>query len=224
MQSEGRVIVDAMNAMGYDAMTVGLMDSAKGVNVLLQRAREADFAILSCNIVNIEDEKPILAPYTVLERDGIRFGILGASESDMIRAPSEGVRGIKVLDPVASVRKYLPGVQSQSDVVILLSHLGLDEDKTLAQAIPGIDIIVGGRSRKLMRVPERIGETIIVQMGYDGEWLGKLDVTFDSQHRISESSSGIITLGPDIADDRELLALLTSYYTKHFSQPTGVAR
>ena len=218
-RSEGRVIVDAMNAMEYDAMTVGFLDLSKGVDILLQRAQEARFAILSCNIVNIGDEKPILPPYVIIERDSLRFGVLGVSEPDVARFAPEDMSRIKVLDPVATVQKYLPEVQSRSDVVLLLSHLGFDEDKALAEAVPGIDVIVGGRSRKLMRAPERAGETVVVQMGYDGEWLGKSDVAFDAQGQICESSIQMMTLGPDVFDDREL-SLLVDSYKKRFPSPT----
>ena len=223
MQSEGRIIVDAMNAMAYDAMTVGLMDLLKGVDVLLQRAQQAKFAVVSCNIVNIESEEPILEPYAIIEREGIRFGIIGVSEPDVIRVPSEGVASIKVLDPVPTVQRYLPEVRQRSDLVILLSHLGFAEDKAIASAVPGIDVIVGGRSRKRMSTPERVGETIIVQMGYDGEDMGKLDVTFAAGHQILSLSLDNMYMGPGVADDAELSALVRAYRQK-FATPTQPAR
>ena len=206
--------MDAMNAMEYDAMTVGSMDLLNGIDVLLQRAREARFAILSCNIVKAESEEPILSPYTILERDGMRYGILGVSELDVFRSPALAA-GLEVRDPLTSVRKYLPEVRSQSDVVIVLSHLGVDEDEALAQAVPGIDIIVGGNSRKLMSTPLVVGDTIIVQMGYDGEWLGKLEVDFDQQWRVVNSREEIITLDPEVADDAELKALVAEYEERY---------
>ena len=214
MESEGRIIVDAMNAMEYDAMTVGSMDLLKGIDVLLQRAKEARFAVLSCNLVQAESEEPILLPYTILERDGMRYGILGVSEVDLFRSPSLADEA-KVLDPLISVRKYLPEVRSQSDVVIVLSHLGVDEDEALAQAVPGIDIIVGGKSRKLMSTPLVVGDTIIVQMGYDGEWLGKLEIDFDQQWRVLNPKEEIITLDPEVADDAELKALVAEYEERY---------
>ena len=214
MESEGRIIVDAMNAMEYDAMTVGSMDLLNGIDVLLQRAREARFAILSCNIVKAESEEPILSPYTILERDGMRYGILGVSELDVFRSPALAA-GLEVLDPLTRVRKYLPEVRSQSDVVIVLSHLGVDEDEALAQAVPGIDIIVGGNSRKLMSTPLVVGDTIIVQMGYDGEWLGKLEVDIDQQGRVLNPKEEIITLDSAVAHDAELKALVAEYEERY---------
>ena len=214
-QSEGRVVVDAMNAMGYDAMTVGPADLSRGMDVLLQRAQEASFAILSCNIVSAEDAKPILAPYTVIQRGGVRFGIIGVTEMLVPDASPKDLETTGILDPMAAVRSFLPEVRSRSDVVILLSHLGLEQDLRLAEAVPGIDIIVGGKDRKVMGAPERIAETVIVQMGYDGEWLGRLDVAFSPEGKITDAHVKVIMLRPDVDDDPELSALVNSYKERY---------
>lgn len=221
LQSEGRVIVEAMNAMGYDAMAVGQMDLAKGADVLLERAKEARFPILSCNLVGAQDQEPIFQPYVVLERGGVRFALLGVTESAALEAP--GVRDVaQVLDPVGSVQKYLAEIKGQSDVFIVLSHLGVEGDRALAQAVPEIDLIIGGKSRRLMTAPDIVGNTFITQMGYDGEWLGRLDVTLDAQGQVRDPQGATIELGPDVAEDAELKALVASY-KERFPQPTSEA-
>lgn len=208
-QTNGKVIVEAMSIMGYDAMTIGLMDLAKGIDVLLECANQAHFEMLSCNLQMLGKSDPVLAPYTIVERDGVRYGIVGVTEPDAINAP--GLREVAhILDPVAAVRSYLPEVQRNSDVVIVLSHLGLEEDMALADAIAGIDIIIGGRSRKLLQEPEIVGTTVITQAGYDGEWLGRLDVRFDAQWRPSDPQVTVVTLGPDVPDNPEMRSLVAS--------------
>jgi len=217
-ETEGRIIVEAMNAMGYDAMAVGQLDLSRGIDVLLQRASEAQFAVLSCNIVSTKDGEPVFAPYTVVEHDGTRFGIIGVSELEV--APMFEADGrVQVVDPLVGVEKYLPEVQTRSDHVILLSHLGLEADWALARAVDGIDIIVGGRSRSLLSIPNVTGRTVVVQAGYDGEWLGRLDVSFDAQGRAVEPKVTIITLTPDVADEPALAALV-AFYEERFPAPT----
>ena len=130
-------------------------------------------------------------------------------------ASSKDIKTTRILDPVATVRSYVPEVRSQSDVVILLSHLGLEEDLKLAEAVPDIDIIVGGRSRKVLGAPERIADTVIVQMGYDGEWLGRLDVAFSSEGKITGATAKVIMMRLDVRDDPELSALVNSYKERH---------
>ncbi len=220
LQSEGRVIVEAMNAMGYDAMAVGPLDLAKGVDVLLARAKEARFPILSANLVGLSDGQPLLDPYTILERDGVRYGVLGVSDPDVMNSPGVG-EVAKVLDPVETVRRYLPEVQAQSDVVIVLSHLGLEEDKALAAQVPGVQVIVGGRSRLLVQPAEVVGGAVIVQMGYDGEWLGRLDVAFDAEGRPVAPQVEIVDLGPSVADDPDLKKIVDRWL-KIYPPPTPV--
>ena len=218
-ETKGAIIIDAMNALGYDAMAVGPADLYWGADVLLQRASEADFPVLACNIVSRDDGTLILPPYAILEREGLVFGIVGVTEQEALSQVRIGVEGIDILDPVASVGKYLAEVESQSDVVILLSHLGLEQDLLVAQALPGIDIIVGGRSRILMGEPERAGDTAIVQAGYNGEWVGRLDVGFNQQGQLRGAESKFITLGPDVADDPEMKALVEEYQ-RRYPEPT----
>jgi len=211
--SEGRVIIEAMNALGYDAMTVGAMDIMRGLPALQARAKEARFPLLSCNIVNPKDGKPVFAPYTVVQRGSTRFGILGVSEPDVAQA-ANAAGTVQVLSPVEAVLRYLPELRAKSDIVILLSHLGLTFDKSIAGNLPGIDVIVGGQSRDLLQAPEVAGNTLIVQAGYDGEWLGRLDVTITAQGPLNPLVN-IVALGPEIADDSQLAALVNSYRQRY---------
>jgi 2',3'-cyclic-nucleotide 2'-phosphodiesterase (5'-nucleotidase family) len=208
--SKGQVIVEAMNAMAYDALTVGELDLEQGLDVLRQRAKEARFPLLSCNLVAAQDGKPIFGPYTVVERNGIRVGILGVSEPEL-GSMWQLAKVARVLDPLSSVHQYLPEVRAQSDIVIVLSHLGFEVDTTLAQLEPGIQIIVGGKSRQVLSAPEIVGNTVIVQAGFDGEWLGRLDVAFDGQGQAVEPRVEIITLGPEVASEPAMAALVDSY-------------
>jgi 2',3'-cyclic-nucleotide 2'-phosphodiesterase (5'-nucleotidase family) len=207
MASKGQVIVEAMNRMDYDALTVGELDLQLGLDILQQRAQDMHFPLLSCNVVGAQDGKPVFSPYVVVERNGIRVGFLGVSEAELPTLANVA----RVLDPLATVHQYLPEVRAQSDIVIVLSHLGLEMDTTLAQLEPGIQVIVGGKSRRVLSAPEMVGTTVIVQAGYDGEWVGRLDVAFDGQGRAVEPQVEIITLGAEVADDPVMAALVDSY-------------
>ncbi|MHB1296146.1 MAG: bifunctional UDP-sugar hydrolase/5'-nucleotidase [Anaerolineae bacterium] len=210
LKSEGRVIVEAMNAMGYDAMTVGLMDLAKGVDTLLARREEARFAVLSGNIVRKESGATLFEPYTVIVRGGVRFGIIGMSEPEVVQAPG-AADVIAVQDPAQTMARLLPEVQAQSDVVIVLSHLGLERDRELAAKVPGIDVIVGGYNKILLEEPEFAANTILVQMGYDGEWLGALKATLLPEGGLSEPQVTSIALDPAFAENPVVQGIVEEY-------------
>jgi 2',3'-cyclic-nucleotide 2'-phosphodiesterase (5'-nucleotidase family) len=222
LKTEGRIIVEAMNAMRYDAMTVADRDLLYGLERLIELAQEADFAVLSCNLVDPESGEPLFLPYAILQRDGIRYGIMGVTGSDAADIPGEG-RDFTVQDPYEAIETYLTDVQAMSEVVILLSYMGLEEDMRLAEAFPEVDIIVGGKSRSLMQSPEVVGSTAIIQAGYNGEWIGRLTVRFDENWRIADPQAELITLDPDVADDQELKDLVDSNY-EVYPKPTLPSR
>lgn len=214
LRSEGRAVVEAMNAMRYDAMAVGDLDLAGGASTLLARAEDARFAVVSCNLVDPADGELLLPPYAIVERRGITFGIIGVTDTDATWAPTIS-ETLTVLDPVESVRRHLPEVRARSDLVVVLSRLGLEGDRALAEAVPGIAVIVGGPSRKLLKPPEIAGDTVIVQMGYDGQRLGRLDGTLDERGYLRDPEVTIVSLGPSVPDDARLAALVKKYHAAY---------
>lgn len=208
-KTQGAIMVEAMNAMGYDAMVVGQTEMSLGLEELKKRETEAKFAFLSANIVSTASKETVFEPYTILERDGKRAAIIGIS--DLQTGQVSAVSGqVTVLDPVQTTQKLISELGSQADLVIVLSRLGIDADKALAQAAPGIDVIVGGNTRKLMPQPERVGDTLIIQQGYLGEWLGAMDIAY-ADGRPTETLVRVISLTPDYQDDPEVAALVNKY-------------
>ena len=221
LASEGRLMVEAMSLMGYDAMGIGWYDLFKGLEVAQERAQEAAFPFLAANLIDPESGEPLFEPFTIVERGGLRIGIIGLTHPDTARIPQ--LQGqVAAADPFSTARKYVAKLRDQVDVLIVLSYMGIEMDQQLAQKVPGIQIIVGGRSRKLMRNPVRVGNTLIVQQGYDGEWMGRLEVGFDREGVPRYVEERILTLGPDYSDNRALRELITSYIAR-YPEPTPTA-
>jgi len=218
-QSKGAVMVEAMSVMGYDAMVMGQVDMSLGLEELKKREAEAKFPFLSANIVSTANQEALFKPYTILERDGKRFGIVGISDLQATQAPGVADKAT-VLDPVQTAKDVVSELRPQVDLLIVLSRLGLDEDKALAGAVAGIDIIVGGNSRKLMPQPERVGDTLIIQQGYLGEWLGLLSVSY-SKGQPTPMEVQVIPLTPEFPDDSEVAAVLRRY-AQLYPTPTAI--
>ncbi len=214
LQSKGGVIVEGMNAMGYDALTLGRMEFALGLETLKGIKESADFVLLSANVVEKDSQDLIFEPYVVLERQGIAAGIVGLSEAD-VKAASEMEEQTQVLDPSETAQRYVDELRDQVDVLIILSHLGLDEDKALAEKVPEIDIIVGGNTKKLMREPERVNDTLIVQQGFSGEWIGHFQVDFDTQGNLVDGEIEAIALDDGYADDADMVEMLEKWKALH---------
>ena len=74
----------------------------------------------------------------------------------------------------------------------------------------GIDMIIGGNTRKLMPQPERVGDTLIIQQGYLGEWVGVLHVSY-AQGKPAQTEVNVISLTPDYRDDPDVATLVRKY-------------
>ncbi|MDP8237144.1 MAG: 5'-nucleotidase C-terminal domain-containing protein [Candidatus Erginobacter occultus] len=184
--TRGGAVIGLMNRAGYDAMGVGNHEFDYGYFNLYQLAREADFPFLSANILlpGADESPDFIHPYLIKEYDGLKVGIIGVStpETSVITAAGN-VGKIVFHDPADSIRPYGRLLRGEGvDLLVVLSHLGLDGDRALAAAVPDIDLIVGGHSHDLLSQPEKAGPrpTLIVQAGSYGRFAGRLDLKVDT--------------------------------------------
>lgn len=216
-QTQGKAVVEAMNLLGYDAMTLGELEFQLGLQGLQARMEEAKFPILAANVVSEDGSRTFAQPYIVKEMGGHRVAILGlvTLEADStVRATTDGA--YHVADPIATARTYVENLSTQCDVILVLSHLGVDYDQVLAREVPGIDLIVGGHSLKVLQpaLQDPTNGTVILQAGYLGEWVGYAKVHLDAQGRVVQYENEVILLGPEVPDDPDMRLLLSSYVGK----------
>ena len=187
----GRVEVDALNRMGYDAITLGNHEFDYGVDTLAAVLQNASFAVVCANY-NVEGSAlaDIVRPYVILHRLGLKIGIfgLGVNPNGLISqinfAPIQYMDPIPVAQEVATLLKE----KHHCDLVVCLSHIGthtttsLQEvsDTQLAQATRNIDIIIGGHTHKIVTnyyVENIDGDSVLLaQMGKSGARIGKIEV------------------------------------------------
>jgi 5'-nucleotidase/UDP-sugar diphosphatase len=180
--SQGQVVMAAMNVAGYDAWTLGNHEFDWGQEVLRERIDQAEFPVLAANLLDIATGQvwePV-APYTIVEVGRARVAILGLTYPDtpVINKP-QNVEGLGFEGAVETVRRYLPELEEQADLIVVLSHAGYDYDLALAKAVDGVDVIVGGHSHKSIERPYQVKDTIIVQAGAKGQVIGRLELTVD---------------------------------------------
>lgn len=199
-------MVEAMNMMGYDAMTLGAQDLRLGVATLRERMAEAKFPFLSANLIVEETGELFAKPYVILERGGHKIGVIGLTTvpGQLSRNPNEKEHFL-LQSPVETIKRYVEEVAAQADIVILLSHVGVELDQSLSIEISELDIIIGGQSRRLL-YPTRFADSgaIVAQAGYQGEWIGMLLAEFDGRGRVISFSGTSVALTPDYSDDLEM--------------------
>ena len=181
----GLPLVEAMNQIGYDAMTAGNHDVNQGVDGFRNIVQTADFPVLSANLLEKagEGEKIPIKPYVILEPKGVdvKVGVLGLTTPDTESMLSAENRDrISFLEPAQVARENIAKMKKEgAGLIVLLSHLGLEGDKDLAGKVDGIDVIVGGHSHTELKEPVEVNGTLITQTGSFGQNYGKIEVSFD---------------------------------------------
>ena len=198
--TQGQTSAKVMNMMGYDAMALGPQDLALGLKVIRQRIAEADFAMLSANaVVSVTGE--LVAPAYVLRQfDGRTIAVAGLSGGS-------GTSEIVIRDPWESARAIAAELAKKADVIVLLSNAGTFVDQHIAEAIPGIDLIISG-GKFMLTTPWRseVTGTLILHAdqasaGHAGRRLGIAQLSFDGEGQMVEHQWQRLTLGPEIASD-----------------------
>ncbi len=213
---KGDVEIEFMNLLGFDAMAVGNHEFDDGPEGLAKLLEGASFPVISGN-VDVSQE-PILAGllpnHVILEVGGERIGIVSAVAADTPETASPGPNVI-----------FTPEIESlQADVaaltdegvtrIIALNHVGLALDLEIAEAVPGLDAVVGGHSHSLMSnsvegalpYPVMVGEVPVVQAYAYGKYLGHLTLVFDDAGNVTSATGDTILIDASIAEDPAILA------------------
>ncbi|MBO4595399.1 MAG: metallophosphoesterase [Bacteroidales bacterium] len=141
---EGKLV----NALHYDCVTLGNHELDSGIEDLAARLSKIDCPVVCANCAFPEVLQKEIVPYTVVEKAGLRIGIIGFESelSKMVAAPI--AQRIIQFDNVNTVNKYVPVLREQEhcDMVILLSHMGYDVDQDVIPQTRGVDLVIGGHT------------------------------------------------------------------------------
>ncbi|MGA9365023.1 MAG: bifunctional UDP-sugar hydrolase/5'-nucleotidase [Bacteroidota bacterium] len=179
--TKGRSQIELMNIIDPDAMTLGNHEFDYGLQNLENDLSLAHFPILNANIFDERSGRNFQEPYLVKTFGNVRVGIIGLIAPDLpILTMRETLKGLRMLNHIQVTRKYIAELKKQQvNLIIVLSHIGVDADKALADSVPDIDVIVGGHSHTSLFQPIKRRHTIICQAGTRGRWIGELDLTVD---------------------------------------------
>lgn len=153
-------IAVAMNLLGYDAATVGNHDLEPGHGVYDRFVRDVKFPLLAANAISTETGEPYFRPYVTMERGGARITVLGLMTPAIPQwLPEHLWSGMRFEDIVECAQTWVPRLleSERPDLMIALIHSGYansNEDylenagAALAQAVPGIDMILMGHDHR----------------------------------------------------------------------------
>jgi 5'-nucleotidase/UDP-sugar diphosphatase len=180
-----------MKEMGYDAVTIGNHEYDYGSDVLAQYLLNTGYpeAHKETLVLASNTEVPSAHPLVVRSiyrntgmfelGNGLKVGVFGIVGKDAVLAMGDS-GDVSFLDQHQTAYQMVDDLEEQgADVIVAISHSGVDEDRELAKKVPGIDIIVGGHCHTALHEPVWQGTTIIVQAGSLGIYLGQLELAYD---------------------------------------------
>lgn len=175
-----------MNMVGFDAMALGNHEFDKDRGVLLKQVKLMKFPALNANIFDASG-KNAFTPYIIKDLKGLKVAIFGLiTESTVVLEPIY-LTDLVFKNAIEVSKTLVPELEKQADIIIALTHLGFGEpypgsssSDMLAKAVPGLDVIVDGHSHTLFEKAPVYGNTILVQAGEWGKYVGRLDLFIEN--------------------------------------------
>ena len=226
----------AMNTMNYDAFTVGNHDVEQGIAVYTRLEKQSEFPWLSANSC-LDDGSTFYSPYKIIEKNGIKIGILGLTTPGIPMWLDESLYpGITWRDMVETARIYTDSLLPETDILLGSFHSGFDENEGLekcklmgvpvdnasglvAEKVPGFDVIFGGHTHRILpqnRITISSDETLKINSGCHGENLGVVKIIYqidDQEFTILEKSGWVESVN-NIEPSDELLVTGKPYHQK----------
>jgi 2',3'-cyclic-nucleotide 2'-phosphodiesterase (5'-nucleotidase family) len=213
--NKGVPTIDVFNTMGYTAATFGNHEFDWGQTVLGDRTTQAGYPYVTANIVKNDTgncstagwTKPDFAdnPYEIVTvgtaPNTVNVAFIGVTtpETPIITIAS-ATAGLCFKDPFESIQQYYSAMKASADVIVVLSHLGLEDggygygipiygDKTLAAKLntagKPVNLIIGGHSHTNMSAATMVGGTAVAQAHYNGRKVGRADITVNPSGAVS---------------------------------------
>lgn len=222
----GATELAVMHQMGTEAMAVGNHEFDKGPPTLAAFVKGARFPVLSCNIDASADPDlaGLIKPWAMFQRAGLQIGVVGVTieETSFLSSPGPTVVFKDAGPAVAAATEAARAAGAQ--LVLVLSHLGVDRDRALAGTIPGAPVWLGGHSHTLLSNSEAgallphpvvakgpAGTGLIVQAACFGRYLGRLDLDLSADGTVLAWGGDTHHIGLDTPEDPEVARIVAGF-------------
>lgn len=203
LQSRGQSTVELYRELGVDLMTLGNHDFAYGSDAALDLCAVAATRCIVTNHTYKGAPRRAPLPYHEFTHEGVRIGVFGLvtkpyNEMDRpVDAPYNRDFDARY-DNIEVAREVVRAKRGQVDLLILISHLTPSHDRAVADKVEGIDLIFGGHSHAALEEPKVSKQgTLVMNAGCCGQFVGKLELSFDRRsRRIRSHDFELVELGP----------------------------
>jgi 5'-nucleotidase len=224
--TKGAAFPRILEAMGYDLQALGNAISVTyGPQAAAEMARRATFPILAANFEEADGSlvEGFQATASFQLADRLRMGVIGLTPH---MPDISELFGLKITDFRAITGEHLEKLnRAGTGPVVALSHLGLENDRKLAQALPGLEVIIGGHSHSTLPNGERVNGVLVAQAGDYGRFLGRVDLRVSAESgKVLEKSATLIEIPADAPNDpafEKAVAEAREEAAQYLTQPIG---
>jgi 5'-nucleotidase / UDP-sugar diphosphatase len=210
-----------------DAMAFGNHEADYGWPAFEACRAAITYPVLSANFVG-EDGGPVLPPWVVLERGGIRLGVFALAGDDfekLVKAADRPV-GSRFADAAVVAQEVVRQLREVEKVnaVVLIGHRSYEEDQRLARMVPGIDLILGTHSHRredLGTIPGTDTSYLSPYQYFD--YVSRVELTF-ADGRLAEVGGGLVRMDRSQPEDPEVAALVARMQAELEADPQYAAR
>ena len=216
----GLSTIDLVNVLNPDVATVGNHEVDYGLAHLLFLEKCAQFPIINANMFVTMNNVRMFEPFLHITVNGVRILFIGILTQEVL----DSTRKEKVIGTFIDVEEAAKEVgiicdnyrTSDTDLTILLTHIGIEEDRKLAQRIDkrwGVDLIIGGHTHTEMAEPEIINGIPIVQAGSGTGHIGRFDIEYDTwRNKIRNMIWQYLPINQDTAPKDEIMEIMLDMY------------
>jgi 2',3'-cyclic-nucleotide 2'-phosphodiesterase (5'-nucleotidase family) len=220
---------DAMNAAGYDFGILGNHEFNNSVEQLQKLIANAKRQLVCANAFDPKANKPLTSPYKIVKIQGLKIGVFGLITESARTYPASKDGGIRVDGELDTAQKIVKELKPKVDIVVLLSHIGVEDDVDLAKKVKGIDVIVGGHSHTRLPIgmlqlwsdqliPDQVNGTVIAQAHQWGGELGRLDLLFgkdkNGKWHVTRYRERLIPVTAKLNPDPLVASAVDKYWSK----------
>lgn len=212
----------AMNEIGYDIWALGNHEFNFCVDNLKNIMKQSKAAVLMGNVYN-PDGSRMAEGYTIIEKDGVKIGIIGMVTPNIVKWDSVNLKGYKVTDPVEETKKIVKDIRNKVDILIAAEHMGEENEydvansgvNDLAEACPELDLIIAAHEHKLVE-EAYVNGVLIVENKNSAATMSKINIILEKEngkYKISDRKAESIKIS-EYEPDKDLAEKLAPYNKK----------
>jgi 5'-nucleotidase len=210
----GRQMVDVLNAMQWDYITVGNHEFDNGEAAFKERVSEAKFTVVISNLI----EKGTRQAYKntidtdVITIDGVRIGLGGI----LLQALSKDF--VSIGDPLEHAKRVISKLRNEqnADIVLLITHQDMADDIAMAATLPGVDMILGGHEHENNYVRRGPYFTPVAKADSNGQTVYIHRFSYDTKTKSLQIDSDLKVIDSSLADDPAIKIVVDEWVEKAF--------